>query len=250
MKYYAIADIAGEFDALMRLVARFDKKSKIILLGDLVDRGMRSKEVISWAIQNQQTVIPIMGNHEHMMLDWLEKTGKYADQIWLKNGGLETLFSYFGNLIDWQEIVYDKYHTDIIVKNSDELRNLFPKKHIDFLKTLKTHVQVENNGTTYTMTHAPIFFGELENAVLRIDSKQQVGIHSEMNFSCIWYRGNPKYVEKNIQIFGHNSHWGLKYFPDKESPYAICLDDSRKKVLTAIELGSLNIIQEPYEKNT
>ena len=44
-----IGDIAGEFDALIELVKRMPDED-ILLVGDLVDRGPKSLQVIEWAI--------------------------------------------------------------------------------------------------------------------------------------------------------------------------------------------------------
>jgi serine/threonine protein phosphatase 1 len=89
-----IADIGGNFDALMRLLSKMPD-DKVISLGDMVDRGPDSKAVIDWFMSNGHAVI---GNHEHMMLDHCRKTGYYESGIWELNGGCTTLASYSGTI--------------------------------------------------------------------------------------------------------------------------------------------------------
>ena len=71
MTYNIIGDIAGRFDELMLLLAKMPEADKVILVGDMVDRGPKSKEVIEWAMNNPN-VIAIKGNHEDMMVDFCE----------------------------------------------------------------------------------------------------------------------------------------------------------------------------------
>lgn len=71
MKYYAIGDIHGNFVALKNLVECISptKKDTVIFLGDYVDRGASTKEVIEYVIKLREktNVISLRGNHEVMM---------------------------------------------------------------------------------------------------------------------------------------------------------------------------------------
>lgn len=93
MTYNIIADIAGRFDELLLLLAKMPKADKIILVGDMIDRGPKSKEVLEWAMSGPD-VIALKGNHEHMMVDCYLNTGIYAPRIWEENGGYTTQESY------------------------------------------------------------------------------------------------------------------------------------------------------------
>lgn len=252
MNYYAIADIAGEFDALMRLVTKFEPDSKIILLGDMVDRGPKSKEVIEWARTNPN-VIPLMGNHEHMMLDWIKDGRFYESGTWLFNGGIPTLTSYFG---DQAKIstrmsfnnIYGSQGIDTVIENDEELRNLFPKADIEFLSNLSKYYEIEVNDRQFIMTHAPIFNADLDKSLAVAESKENQGLRLEMDYGVLWCRTKPRRIPDKIQLSGHNSHWGLQYFNESTAPWAICLDASGQRVLTALHLNSMKIIQEPYEE--
>lgn len=101
-RYYAIGDIHGRLDLFDALIAAIESEiagapgldHRIILLGDLVDRGPDSAGVIVRAKAWQQTrnVRVLAGNHEEMFLAAFEKPE--ALRHFLKHGGRETLLSY------------------------------------------------------------------------------------------------------------------------------------------------------------
>ena len=101
---YAIGDVHGRLDLLESLLAAIDadigssRKSKvsIVFLGDLIDRGPESAQVIERLRTykpGNATVHFIMGNHEEVMLRVLDGEGDLVDS-WLRFGGAETLRSY------------------------------------------------------------------------------------------------------------------------------------------------------------
>lgn len=103
--FYAIGDIHGCFEPMQAALARIDDDIEVlglgdpavVFLGDYVDRGPYSAEVLEFVMQlclsEPDAAIALMGNHERMMLDFLDKP-KSAGPRWLKYGGQETLESY------------------------------------------------------------------------------------------------------------------------------------------------------------
>jgi serine/threonine protein phosphatase 1 len=91
-----IGDVHGHFDALMALIEAIAPSAddQIYFLGDLIDRGPQSAQVVEFVKQNSYPCL--LGNHEQMMLDSFPKGKAYlpALQAWLYNGGQETLDSY------------------------------------------------------------------------------------------------------------------------------------------------------------
>jgi serine/threonine protein phosphatase 1 len=88
-------DIHGQFDGLMRLINFIDHSAddKLFFLGDLIDRGDRSADVVSWVMENGHTCL--RGNHEQMCLDaYQSQEGSLVWKGWLMNGGANTLESY------------------------------------------------------------------------------------------------------------------------------------------------------------
>jgi len=67
----------------------------VIYLGDYIDRGAHTREVIDFLINNQQSHVEyvfLRGNHEQTLLDFL--TDKSVARAWLSYGGMATLASY------------------------------------------------------------------------------------------------------------------------------------------------------------
>jgi serine/threonine protein phosphatase 1 len=99
---YAIGDIHGCLDLLVELEAQIaadaaDARAErwLVTLGDVVDRGPASAQVIDHLRRPAPAGlrrINLMGNHEAMMLDFLHRPR--AGSMWLENGGTETLASY------------------------------------------------------------------------------------------------------------------------------------------------------------
>ena len=92
----ALGDIHGCSVALRTLIDTIEPRrdDTLIPLGDCVDRGPDSRGVMDQllALREQCHLVPLMGNHEEMMLNHLD--GRPQPNNWLDVGGLETLMSY------------------------------------------------------------------------------------------------------------------------------------------------------------
>ncbi len=101
-RVYAVGDIHGRrdlFEAMIRLIEQDDADSgpaqtTVILLGDLVDRGPDSADVLARARKwkEERDVRILGGNHEEMFLESFRK--KDVLRHFLRFGGKETLISY------------------------------------------------------------------------------------------------------------------------------------------------------------
>lgn len=109
---FVIGDVHGCFHTLMKLTEKLPKKSKLIFVGDLCDKGNFSKDVIEFVVQNKHKCV--LGNHEYLMLNNIEnEKSKWATQ---KNfGGYKTIESY---------------------KNDNETL----QKHLNWIKTLPSYI--------------------------------------------------------------------------------------------------------------
>jgi serine/threonine protein phosphatase 1 len=96
----AIGDIHGCSQALEAVLRAVGPKpdDTVVTMGDYVDRGPDSRGVVErlLALASECRLVPLMGNHEIMLLDALDRG--IADTGWLMCGGKETLLSYGGGL--------------------------------------------------------------------------------------------------------------------------------------------------------
>jgi serine/threonine protein phosphatase 1 len=103
LRIYAVGDIHGRVDLLRIILAMIaadlDKNpcgsAVEVFLGDYIDRGPSSREVIETLLTHPAVAGErhcLRGNHEQAMLDFLHEPGVLAD--WSRFGGLETLLSY------------------------------------------------------------------------------------------------------------------------------------------------------------
>jgi serine/threonine protein phosphatase 1 len=169
-RLFAIGDIHGCFDSFRTLVEQkiqIKKSDKIILLGDYIDRGTHSKEVLDYIIDLQNNgfdIVPLTGNHEVMLLDAF-----YNDEhlsLWIQNGGTKTLKSF----------------------GIGSLKNLDPE-YITFFEGLSYYFAIEE----YLFVHAG-FNDRIDNPF-------------DDQYSMIWERKesyrHPLLKDKTI-VHGHN----------------------------------------------
>lgn len=94
IKYFVSADIHGFYDEWMKALndAGFDidnPNHKIIICGDLFDRGHQPKEIIDFILNHKDKFILIRGNHEDLMQEMIDRNhNDYAD---LCNGTADTI---------------------------------------------------------------------------------------------------------------------------------------------------------------
>ena len=123
MASYVISDTHGCLLTLRHLVEdliAFSKNDSLFLLGDYIDRGPLSAQLLDYLIsltENGYQIFPLRGNHEQMLLDSMYSTSAYL--LWLQNMGNETIASY-KNLYG----INFSFPQDI------------PKKHYTFLRSL------------------------------------------------------------------------------------------------------------------
>ena len=86
-KTYVFTDVHGRLEELLRLLDRVPKGAKLIFLGDYIDRGTQSAEVV--ALVRSLDAICLRGNHEDMMCNPDTMGG-----TWMANGGSATVESY------------------------------------------------------------------------------------------------------------------------------------------------------------
>lgn len=98
--FVAIGDVHGRADLLLELDRQIEAEYPhwpVVFLGDYVDRGEQTREVLellmSVSPEGTPPVVCLMGNHERMLLDFLDDPERGARR-WLRNGGLQALASF------------------------------------------------------------------------------------------------------------------------------------------------------------
>ena len=101
-RVYAIGDVHGQAHLLREIhrkiltdAAGYEGKIVVLYLGDYIDRGEQSRQVIELLLEDPLSEfdsIYLLGNHEQALLDFLEDPLQTA--AWLAVGGRETLMSY------------------------------------------------------------------------------------------------------------------------------------------------------------
>lgn len=99
----AIGDIHGYAAALHALLRAIDPQpdDTLVALGDYIDRGPDSREVIERmiALRQQCQLVPLLGNHDEMLLNICQGKMELMSG-WMLFGGDATVASYYGNVPD------------------------------------------------------------------------------------------------------------------------------------------------------
>lgn len=203
-----IGDIAGNFKTFQALIAKMPK-GRIVSVGDVIDRGPRSKECVDWFRENLDKSVMLRGNHEDFAIQVNRQNGVYRDSSWTDQGGKQTLASFGGKI---------------------------PDDYLTFLTTRKYFLRFKLGEKRYFVSHA--FAHDADNLDLSTEDKKRL---------FIWNRRAPNPSERYfLQIAGHNSHMGLRWFSEDNQRYAVCIDTSASGVLTGISLPSGLIYSQPY----
>lgn len=183
-----ISDIHGcydEFNSLLEKAKYMPNQDKLILLGDYVDRGMKSKQVIEKIqfLKKEYGAIVLKGNHDQMFVDAMFSG---EDGLWLNNGGYSTIESYCGFEFFEDGFEWDRYELakKYIIDNY--------RQDVGFLKSLPLYYETKY----HIFVHAGInpFYEDWKN---------------QPDNDFIWIR-NMFYNNKNSNtektvVFGHTA---------------------------------------------
>jgi serine/threonine protein phosphatase 1 len=171
-RIYAVGDIHGCYDKLLALMDKMDidfESDTLVFLGDYIDRGPQSFEVVAYLADLKQryaNTIFLKGNHEEM----LEKYLSGEDRItYLVNGGQQTLESYMN-------------------RPRPEGEPAIPSTHLEFFKSLRIYYETQN----YIFVHAGL--------------KNKVPLEKQKTEDLLWIR--RRFIESKCDygkmvVFGH-----------------------------------------------
>jgi serine/threonine protein phosphatase 1 len=179
-KIAVIGDIHGCYFELCKLYNKLISYTpEIYSVGDLIDRGPDSKDVIQFCIDCNTK--PVMGNHEDMLIEAIrnpryETVPGYENNksIWLYNGGDKTIRSYLGR------------KSSSIKKFTSEFKSC---GHYDFISNLPLKIELEH----CIISHGGLITGKPDN-------------------NSLWNRDLPSKLDK-LQVFGHTPVESPEYIP-------------------------------------
>lgn len=128
MRYYVTADIHGYytlFEKALRKAGYFQDEGpkKLIICGDLFDRGEEAEKVQRFVVKNREDLILIRGNHEDLFCEMVEKDQGLAYYHHVHNGTYQTALMLTGydptkariNQVDFAEAAMETpYYKEII----------------------------------------------------------------------------------------------------------------------------------------
>lgn len=143
LRIYAVGDIHGRLDLLDSLLGQISEecaqapeklKTQLIFLGDYIDRGPHSKEVIDRLLQPMPGCLQpifLLGNHEFVFKSLFSDATHFAG--WLQFGGYNTLLSY-GVSCPAGRLTLER-----MTQIQEGLKEKVPASHHEFLSQLQLY---------------------------------------------------------------------------------------------------------------
>jgi serine/threonine protein phosphatase 1 len=153
-RVYAIGDIHGRLDLLDLILEQIDAddrgrhpaKTQLIFLGDLIDRGSESAQVVErlkqLSVERPETRF-LLGNHEEVYLKALGGDLK-ALKFFTRIGGKETILSYGVSETEYSQSDYPEL--------LEAFRRKVPAEHIDFVGSFEDMIVLGD----YAFVHAGV----------------------------------------------------------------------------------------------
>ncbi len=183
-KIFAIGDIHGCFDKLQRLIREIKAdpvNDTLVFIGDYIDRADGGRDVVDYILKLKKTfqnVICLRGNHESMLLRFLDGV---EDDIYLANGGFATLKAYGISRSDAPKVRKKK----------------IPPDHLKFFKTLLPYYETDQ----FIFVHAGLIPGRELNEQSLYDMQwiRQTFIDSDDDFGKRVVFGHTHFSEPLVE---------------------------------------------------
>lgn len=191
--HYIIGDVHGEYEILLALIRKLPQNARLIFVGDLVNRGQHSQEVVEYVRQHAYAVLK--GNHEGYFLEHGKNIIKQIEEnpklklknLWNYLGGVQMMWSY-------KVLKRSKENSCEILRNPEGLANL--KSDIAWVEKLPLYLElgeVANYDKPVVISHASI--GDYWD--LRDTSPDNFEVYSLSN------RKPPSQQSPIFNIYGH-----------------------------------------------
>ncbi|MDV9723564.1 fructose-bisphosphatase class III [Clostridioides difficile] len=100
-----MSDLHGMYDKFISMLEQinFNSNDHLYILGDVLDRGDKSLEIIDY-IRNHKNITLLKGNHELMFQEsWRDTNNRY---LWFYNGGDDTFYKLKNKKFEYEESFY------------------------------------------------------------------------------------------------------------------------------------------------
>lgn len=245
---HIISDVHGCYDTLMELMKKLPKNSIKVFVGDLIDRGPKSKEVVNYIIENN--FICIKGNHEEMFINELFNInlGSWGEKSW------------------WQK----KIRSSTLYSYNYDLNLL--SEHREFFKKLPIYIEfpdiTNENGDFLVVSHSSVssHLNRYKGLLKISDNKKDKNLLEEISDIEDFFSWNKDIkiisgINNNYyNVFGHitipfsdiddRNKIVNDIYIDNLNKFA-CIDSGRVygKSLTALEFPSMKIYQQKNIEN-
>ncbi|QPH91799.1 metallophosphoesterase [Campylobacter concisus] len=215
---YIIGDVHGCFNTLLELIKQFPNKerSKICFVGDVVDRGLFSCDVVELIMQNDYKMV--MGNHERRLLnnkfEFLNNKVPFDRSWFFGNGGEATYRSYLGQSVE------------------------FKQRHIDFLEQRPVYLEFKDY-KTQNSEHLVVSHSAVGNMwELRSDKYAS----EEFRRHLLSGRGDEMQVSGIFNVYGHTPVREVKFYKNSADIDTGCVfNEVGYDKLSALEFPSMKI---------
>lgn len=213
-----IGDVHGCYYTLKQLVDKIKNKYpniKIFCVGDLVDRGNFSYEVLEYVISEK--IVFTAGNHDYMFYYYFKDPSSSMAKAWFHNGAEATLRSYENRMNKIEE------HLNIVIN---------APLYIDHQDCFISHAGI----STYLKHKLPEnILGNLS----QVDSVLKEDLYG--THSILWCRDKLINIGK-LQIVGHTRRFETKYDFDSNVLYIDTAAIAKNKLSAAV-LEKNNIVE-------
>ena len=215
---YIIGDVHGCFNTLLELIKQFPnkEKSQICFVGDVIDRGLFSCDVVELIMQNGYKMV--MGNHERRLLsnkfEFLNNKVPFDRSWFFGNGGEATYRSYLGQSVE------------------------FKQRHVDFLESRPVYLEFKEyktqNGEHLVVSHSAV--GNMWE--LRNDKYAS----EEFKRHLLSGRGDEMQVSGIFNVYGHTPVREIKFYKNSADIDTGCVfNEVGFDKLSALEFPSMKI---------
>jgi len=193
-----IGDVHGCYKKLIALLKQIPDDVMVVFVGDLVDRGPQSREVVEHIMSNNH--LSTKGNHEEFMLSefisWQKRKFINGRNQWLIHGGKETLASYDYNKLD--ENKNRLFDEEAFTRHSNWMASL--PIYIEFPEVQNKqgkHLVVSHSSAAENWDH------KFDPAYEHVFAQNTLWQHLLRNSESEHGYRSPKKIDWVFNIFGH-----------------------------------------------